>query len=114
MRLNGRAVPLDEPPMNLNGILYVPLAPIAEAANLRLTHRAGQEAFALATPAGRVGAAAGETRVTLASREMVTLAEAPVSLNGTIFVSADYLARAADMAVHWDAANLRLELQTQH
>lgn len=113
VRLNGRTVTLDEPAMNLNGILYVPLEPIAAAANLRFTHRAGQEGFTLATPDGRVSAAAGDTRVTLPDREALTLAEQPVSINGTIFVSADYLDRAANLSPRWDASNLRLELQTR-
>lgn len=113
VQLNGRPVALDEPPMNLNGILYVPLAPIAAAARLRLTHRAGEEAFALATAAGQVRACAGETRVILANRRALTLSEEPVSFNGTIFVSAEYLARAASLSPHWDAANLRLHLRSR-
>ncbi|MBI3912100.1 MAG: hypothetical protein HY320_14360 [Armatimonadetes bacterium] len=113
VRLDGRSVQLDEPPMNLNGILYVPLEPIARAANLRLTHRPGQHSFALSTAAGRMTASAGETRVTMSRGEAVTLTEEPVSLNGMIFVSPDYLSRVANLRAYWDAANLRLELQTQ-
>jgi hypothetical protein len=110
VRLNGKLVSLDVPPMNLNGVLYVPLKPIAAAANLRFTHYAGQETFALVTSEGRVGASAGESRITLANRGLVTLTEAPVSMNGAIYVSTDYLSRAADLSARWDAATLRLEL----
>lgn len=110
VRLNGRPIALDEPPMNLNGVLYVPLKPIAAAANLRFIHYAGQETFALVTADGRVGASTGEPRITLANRELVTLTEAPISVNGAIYVSADYLSRAADLSARWDSATLRLEL----
>jgi hypothetical protein len=117
VRVNGRNVQFtDARPINLNGVLYVPLRPVADAANLRFSQRAGDEGFTLQTPNGLAQGYAGDQKVTLGNQnrdeDSVLLNDEPVSINGVIYVSSEYLGRVADMRANWDRRTLRLELET--
>lgn len=107
---NGRAVELGERPTNVRGVLYVPLEPIARAARMPFAHRAGQERFTLETAAGPTEGYTGQTRVTRDGRQPLTLAESPLLMNGTIYVSADYLERVTSLRPNWNPAQMRLDL----
>jgi len=112
--LNGRSVRfLDTRPHDLNGTLFVPLAPIAEAANLRYEHRAGDLSFAVFTPEGRAEGRAGVTRVAMGGRDSIDLGMAPISLDGEIYVSPEYLSRVAGLRTRWDRPNFRLDLESE-
>ena len=122
VRMNGQAVRFSNAqPLNINGIYYVPIKPVANAANMKVTQRTGEEAFTLDTPDGAAQGYAGEARVTLgggngggndANREDVTLEELPMMINGVIYVSGEYLARVAGLQVDVDQSNGRLDLRT--
>jgi len=126
VRLDGRAVQFGEAkPLNLNGIMFVPLAPIAEAANLRFQHRRGEDSFVFYPASGRVRGYVGETAVAGRDerdardplRDRVPAEErietAPISVNGEIYVTTEYLSRVADMRVNWDRQNLRLDIESR-
>ena len=113
VRVNSKMLDLPERPLNLNGTLYVPLAPIAKAAGMRLTQRAGSDGFTLETPDGRAEGYAGETGITLENGQRVILMQPPIYLNETVFVSPEYLGRVAGMRADWDAVKMRLDLETQ-
>ncbi len=114
VRVNGRALTFDgSQPMNLNGVMYVPLRAVADAANMRLTHYAGEETFILVTPAGRVRAATTEPAYVDANNQRVELQHDPMLINGEVYVSTEFLSRAAGLDVNWDRANRRLEIDAE-
>jgi hypothetical protein len=113
VRFDGRIVEMASRPKKVNGVLFVPLQPIARAANLDFSQRSGQESFTLTTDSGRAEAYAGQLRVTRTGRAPITLAEAPLLADGVIYVSADYLERVADLRVDWDPNQMRLDLQSR-
>jgi len=126
VRLDGRAVPFGEAkPLNLNGIMFVPLAPIAEAANMRFQHRRGEDSFVFYPASGRVRGYVGETAVAgrdardarLPQDDRVPAEErietAPISVNGEIYVTTEYLSRVANMRVNWDRQNHRMDIESR-
>ena len=111
VRVNGRALTFEgSQPMNLNGVMYVPLRAVADATNMRLTHYAGEETFILVTPAGRVRAATTEPAFVDANNARVELLNDPMLINGEVYVSTEFLSRAAGLEVNWDRASRRLEI----
>jgi len=113
VRVNGRAVDFtDVRPMNVNGVLYVPLRPIAEAANMRFDHFAGAENFTLTTPGGPVRGTVGERNTLSRGAATDTLNDAPMSIDGEVYVSTEYLSRVADLRVNWDRRTRQLELES--
>jgi len=110
---NGRRVEFGElRPVNINGTLYLPLRPIAQAANMRYDHRAGDDHFTLRTREGMVEAYTGETELSVRNQPEVTLSAAPMAIDGEVYVPTEYLNRVADMRVNWDRRNMRLELES--
>jgi hypothetical protein len=114
VRFDGRIVEMTSRPRRFNGVLFVPLQVIAQAANISFSQRAGQESFTLTTAAGRTEAYAGQVRVNRTGRTPITLAESPILADGVIYVSADYLERVADLRVDWNPTQMRLDLQSRH
>ncbi len=113
VRLNGEDVPLtDARPLNLNGTVYVPLQPIADAAHLRYNHRLGDENFTLFARDGAVRGRAGDSSLSMPNDRSESLEASPVSINGEIYVPVEYLSRVAGMDVNWDRRNMRLDLDS--
>jgi len=117
--LNGRRVDFTgAKPVNLNGTLYVPLAPVAAAANMRYDYQPGDDSFTLRTPNGEAEGFTGETNVSMSGRNAVgarrdeRLEAPPVAIDGEIYVPTEYLTRVAGMHVNWDRRSMRLELDT--
>jgi hypothetical protein len=112
VRLNGEPVDLDRRPVELNGVLYVPLEPVAKAAGMRVSRTAAEASFTLHLAGGWARAYPGDASVVLGSGETVALEQPPVSLDGEIFVSPEYLGRVAGLRADWDAVRMRLDLET--
>ena len=115
VRLNGRTIQFDEArPQSVNGTLFVPLRAIAEAANMRYTYREGDETFVLQTANGPVRGTVGE--VTLRGRgvrsQQNELLEAPMRMNGEIYVPLDFLTQVMDLRADWNRQGGRLDLET--
>lgn len=115
VRLNGRDLRFtDLQPMMLNGVLYVPLRPVAQEANLRFTHERGDDNFSLQTATGPVRGTVGE--VDLDGRAVrdanETLTNAPLSVNGEIYVPVGFLSRVGDLRANWNRRDLRLDLDS--
>ena len=116
VRLNGRDLRFtDLQPMLLNGVLYVPLRPIAQEANLRFTHERGDDSFTLQSTTGPVRGTVGE--VDLDGRGVrnadETLTNAPLSVNGEIYVPVSFLSRVGDLRANWNRQDLRLDLDSE-
>lgn len=112
--VNGQRVTFaDDQPMNLNGQLYVPLRAIADAAKLRFDHYAGEENFTLGTPNGRIRAMTSEAAFTDASGQRVELDNDPVLVDGEVYVSTDFLNRAAGLQANWDRRNRELTIDSR-
>ena len=108
--LNGRAVSFsDAHPQRLNGTLYVPLRPVAEAASWNLRHYPGADEFSLATPAGQVQGTVGDRWVRRAGRYQ-SLDAAPMRMGGEMYVPLEFLSRVGDMRVDWNRRDRRLNL----
>ncbi len=100
-------------PMNVNGQLYVPLAPIAESAGWKLRHRAGDDYFSLTTAGGKQAEGyAGEHSVTTGANQSERLEDAPILVDGDVFVPTEFLNRVGELRVNWNRTGQRLELQT--
>jgi len=111
---NGRRVDFGEArPMRVNGALYVPLSAVARAAHMDYRHRAGDDFFPLAGPNGRIEGTAGDTRISMPGREDVSLGAAPLAVDGEIYVTPEFLNRAAGLRAHWDPRARRLDLEPQ-
>jgi len=109
---DGRRVDFgDARPMKVNGLLYVPLSAVARAAHMDYRHRTGDEFFSLAGRDGRIKGTAGDARISMPGREDVTLGAAPLSVNGEIYVTPEFLNRAAGLRAHWDPRAHRLDLE---
>jgi hypothetical protein len=112
VRVNGRTVSFgSDRPRSVNGVLYVPLAPIAEAARMRFTHRRGENSFTLDAPNGLAEGRIGETRIDQ-GQDSTTLLEEPLLFNNTVFVSAEFLRSVAGMQADWNRDTMRLDLET--
>jgi len=101
----------DTRPMNVNGTLYVPLSVVARAANLDYRHRAGDDFFSFTSPDGMVEGTAGETRVSQRGHPDITLRNAPMAVDGEIYVPVEFFSQAAGMHANWDRRAMRLELE---
>ena len=113
VRLDDRVVPFrDAQPMTINGELFVPLAPIARAANLRFDQREGDDTFTLTTPRGALRCTAGDTQVTSRGGSPISLSTAPLSIDDEIYVSTEFLSRVTDFRVNWNRTTRRLTLET--
>ncbi|MGV3721417.1 MAG: stalk domain-containing protein [Actinomycetota bacterium] len=115
VRLNGRDVRFtDAQPMTLNGLLYVPLRPIAEQAGMQFNHRLGNDNFVLRTQSGPIRGTVGETDLNGrgANDATDTLTNAPLSINGEIFVPVGFLSRVGELRANWNRQALRLDLES--
>lgn len=113
VRLDDRVVTFrDAQPMTINGELFVPLAPIARAANLRFDQRDGDDSFTLTTPRGALRCTAGDTQVTSRGGSPISLSTAPLSIDDEIYVSTEFLSRVTDFRVNWSRTTRRLTLET--
>jgi hypothetical protein len=115
VRLNGRDLRFtDLQPMMLNGVLYVPLRPIAQEANLRFTHERGDDNFTLQTADGPVRGTVGEVDLDGRGTRNAddTLTNAPLSVNGEIYVPVSFLSRVGDLRANWSRQDLRLDLDS--
>lgn len=123
VRLNGQDVRFtDLQPMLLNGVLYVPLRPIADQANLRFTHQRGDDNFTVQSSTGPVRGTVGEVDLDIrnprnpgernpaARNADDTLSNAPLSVNGEIYVPVGFLSRVGDLRANWSRQDLRLDL----
>lgn len=115
VRVNGQDVRFtDQQPMMLNGVLYVPLRAVAQQANMRFTHERGEDTFTLQTDQGPVRGTVGEVdldgRGTRVSDE--PLGNAPLSVNGEIYVPVSFLSQVSNMRANWSRRDLRLDLDS--
>lgn len=109
VRVNDRSIRFGESrPLTLNGVLYVPLRPVAEAASLRFGHDRGDEHFTLRT-VDRVHEGTINTARLAADDEPYAGA---VLIDGEVFVTTEYLSRHADMRVRWNRADRTLDLES--
>lgn len=112
VRVNDRPLTFGEArPLDVNGSLYVPLAPIARAAGLRFEHFRGDDTFRLHTRDGVHSGRVGETDLRGDFGEE-RLEAGPLMINGEIYVPTEYLSRVADMRVSWDRRTGRLDLDS--
>jgi hypothetical protein len=114
VRVNGTDVRFTEAePLLLNGALFVPLRPVAQAAGMTFTHDQGEDNFVLRTASGPIRGIVGEMQIRgRGAGEAETLLEAsPISVNGEIYVPVEFLSRIGDMTANWDRQTLRLELE---
>lgn len=115
VRLDGRDVQFTgAQPMTLNGILYVPLRPVAEQAGLRFNHQTGNDHFVLRTQAGPIRGTVGDASLDGRGADGVSdsLTNAPLSINGEIFVPVGFLSRVGELRANWNRQDLRLDLDT--
>lgn len=113
VRLNGRQMSFgDEQPRSIEGTPFVPLKRIATATGMRLIFRRGEESFVLETPDGNADGRIGSRKVFLRDRESLELREAPMTVNGALFVSPEFLRRVAQMRVDWNPDNRELALES--
>jgi hypothetical protein len=111
VRLDGTVVQFEEAkPVNFNGELYVPLRPIAKAADMDFNHRLGEDTFTLRNGTETIRGTVGETMLDVADKDNPL--NAPISLNGEIYVSTDYLSRAAGLRVDWQERENRLAIHS--
>ena len=109
VRVNDRSVRFGESrPLTLNGVLYIPLQPVAEAANLRFTHERGDEQFTLRTSDGVHEGTVNTARLGADDEEMA----GAVLINGEVFVTTEYLSRHADMRVRWNRVDRMVDLES--
>jgi hypothetical protein len=109
---NGRRVDFgDARPMRVNGAVYVPLAAVARAADLDYRHQAGDDFFSLAGRDGRIEGTAGNTRISMPGKEDLDLDAAPLAVDGEIYVTPEFLNRAAGLRANWDPQTRRLDLE---
>lgn len=115
VRLNGRDVRFNDlQPMMLNGTLYVPLRPIAQEANLGFVHERGDDNFTLRTSTGPVRGTVGDIDLDGRGTRNTddTLNNAPISVNGEIYVPVGFLSRVGDLRANWNRRDLRLDLDS--
>jgi hypothetical protein len=113
VRLNGRQMSFgSEQPRTIEGTPFLPLEQIATATGMRLLFRRGEETFVLDTQDGTADGRVGSSRVVVGDRQTVNLVEAPISLNGALFVSPEFLRRVALMRVDWNRDARELSLET--
>ena len=110
--LNGRPLTFNGPqPLTINGELFVPLAPVARAATLRFDQR-DEESFHLTTDRGVARCLAGDTQVAIRGERPITLNSAPLSIDGEIYVTTEFLSQVTEMTVNWNRTSRRLTLET--
>ncbi|MCC2672528.1 MAG: Copper amine oxidase N-terminal domain [Armatimonadetes bacterium] len=115
VRLNGRALRFDDArPQTVNGTLFVPLSAIAREANLRYSRNEDDDTFVVQTRNGPVRGRIGE--VELSGRgvrdQESTLLEAPMRLNGEVYVPVDFLTQVMELRANWNRQGGRLDLET--
>ena len=113
VRLNGRQMSFgDEQRRSIEGTPFVALERIATATGMRLIFRRGEETFVLETPDGNADGRIGSRKVFLRDRESLELREAPLTVNGALFVTPEFLRRVAQMRVDWNPDNRELALES--
>lgn len=115
VRINGRDIRFgNEQPFTLNGVLYVPLRPVAQEAGLRFNHQRGDDNFLLRTLDGPVRGTVGEFDVRGRGAQDLngSLINTPISINGEIFVPVGFLSRVGELNATWNREDLRLDLET--
>ncbi|MFN3652035.1 MAG: stalk domain-containing protein [Armatimonadota bacterium] len=111
--MDGRRVDLGTArPLSINGALYVPLAPVARAANVRLDHRAGDQDFMLQTRGGQVEVFTGETSLSGANGRDLRLDSPAMTVDGEIYVPVEFLTRVMDLRANWNPRTQRLDLES--
>lgn len=112
VRLDGRTLRFDESrPRRINGDVYVPLRPIAQAAGWNLRHFPGADSFVLTTLEGEVRGSVGDLSVRRNGRTY-PLGAAPMRIDGEVYVPLEYLSRIGNVRVDWDAQERQLDLRT--
>lgn len=112
VRLDGRTVQLDEGrPRRINGNVYVPLRPIAQAAGWSLRHSPGADTFVLTTLESEVRGSVGDQSVSRNGRTF-PLEAAPMRIDGEVYVPLEYLSRVGNVRVDWDRRQRQLDLRT--
>ncbi len=97
------------PPYQRNGITYIPLAPVAKAANLDFSYDDGEKRIRMQN--GLISLNLG-SRLALANGEGYHLKAAAEMHDGTLYVPADFIALAIHGSVYWDAGNRTLVFTT--
>jgi len=105
--VDGHAVRFgDLRPMRVNGTTYVPLRPVAEAANWSLRHPRDADDFVLDIGGDLVRGGVGTSNVSRAGRNY-RLDAAPMSIGGEIYVPLEYVSRVGRVRVDWDRGDRR-------
>lgn len=114
INLDGKRVEFRElKPVNVNGRIFVPLATVADAAGLKYRHRDGDDSFTVITRDGEVRGTSGDSDITLRNRDTAHLDNSPMSIDGEIYVSTEFLSRALGMQVNWDRKAGKLDLESE-
>lgn len=108
---NGRSIHFtDAQPTMVNGTLYLPLRPVAEAAGWNLRHYRGSDSFDLTTRSGRLESSVDERSARWDTGQRVDLDNAPMRIGGDIYVPMGYLSRVGDLRANWNRRSNRLDL----
>lgn len=109
LSVNGHDVDFkDARPLVIDTVVYVPLRSVADAAGWDYRHTAGSERFELTTDSDRVTGRTGERTVTRAGRTF-TIEQAPMLVNGDVYVPLEYVSRAGATRVNWSSRDRREE-----
>lgn len=112
-RVNDRVINFaTEQPTTVNGVHYVPLQPIAEAAGWRVSHRRGIRDFTLNTPRGVIRGQADDRYFTRdGTRYQAT--ESPIMIEGQIYVPLGWLSLSTNSEVNWNRSGRRVDITTR-
>jgi hypothetical protein len=97
-------------PQTVNGILYVPLRPLAQEAGWTFRTQPNSDRFTLISPTGQTTGTVGQRSVLYRGGRAFTLEDPPMRMGGEIYVPAEYLSRTTDVRVDWDRRDRRLNL----
>lgn len=108
--VNGRRVDFgDTRPMRVNGSVYIPLRPVAEAASWDLNHYRGSDEFTLKAGQSELRAAADEAWLRRNGRDF-RMDAAPMRIGGDIYVPVEFLSRFGETRANWDGQTRQLEI----
>jgi hypothetical protein len=114
--VSGRPVDFKEHrPMSVNGALYIPLQPVAQAANMQIAWSPWSNAFVLQTPSGQAQGVIGHRFVVFRDQQgqmrRVGMIGEPVTINGAIYVPVSFISRVTGWQGRWEPAESRLVLE---
>lgn len=108
---DGRQISFGEDrPVLLDGIEYVPLRPIADAAGWRYFHDSGETSFTLRTDRGDLRAYERDRFFTRGGAR-IDLADPAILRGGEIYVPVSFLSQAGDLRVEHNGDRLELSLR---